>query len=489
MAYIVNKFDGTLIATVEDGTIDNTTNLRFIGKNYAGYGEIQNENFLHLLENFASGTQPSRPIGGQIWFDSSNSKLKFYDGSKFRTTGGAEVANTAPTGLTTGDFWWDTANSQLYAWDGASFILVGPQGVGTTVTQFVSRQIKDDVNADQFIIEGKLNNDTVLIFSSVSFTIGTTDPNNTITGFTKIRAGVTLRNTDGNTGVTNNANDRFWGTASDSDRLGGVLASEFVRGSNSAFNSIVRFADAGFTVGDSNDLKVSILNGNEGNIANEIGSLIDFKVNISGLVTSIATVTTDGLMPGSGNRSLGLSTDKWNEVHANNFKGTADSASAIKSGNTNYFGSESANPTTVALRDSNGSITANLFQGTATSSQYADLAEIYTTDKQYEVGTVMSIGGDEETTAYFDGSSVFGVVSDKPGFLMNQDAEGQPIAFVGRVPVKVKGAVEKGQKVYAADYGIATTTKKGDLVGFALESNSDESTKLVEVALRLINRL
>ena len=44
MAYTVNNFDGTLIATVEDGTIDNTTNLRFIGKNYAGYGEVLNEN-------------------------------------------------------------------------------------------------------------------------------------------------------------------------------------------------------------------------------------------------------------------------------------------------------------------------------------------------------------------------------------------------------------------------------------------------------------
>ena len=75
MAYIVNKFDGTLIATVQDGTVDQTTNLRFIGKNYAGYGEIQNENFLHLLENFASGSQRSKPISGQILFETSNSIL------------------------------------------------------------------------------------------------------------------------------------------------------------------------------------------------------------------------------------------------------------------------------------------------------------------------------------------------------------------------------------------------------------------------------
>ena len=78
MAYTINKYNNVQLTVVEDGTIDNTTNLRFIGKNYAGYGEIQNENFLHLLENFASGSQPSRPMGGQIWFDTSLSKLKFY---------------------------------------------------------------------------------------------------------------------------------------------------------------------------------------------------------------------------------------------------------------------------------------------------------------------------------------------------------------------------------------------------------------------------
>ena len=103
----------------------------------------------------------------------------------------------------------------------------------------------------------------------------------------------------------------------------------------------------------------------------------------------------------------------------------------------------------------------------------------------------MAIGGDAETTAFFDGGpfggNVFGVISGNPGFLMNKDAEGQAIAFVGRVPVKVTGAVEKGEKIYAADLGLGTTTKKGQLVGFALESNSDTSTKLVEVALRLIN--
>ena len=82
MAYVINLTNGGSLVTVEDGTIDQSTSLKLVGKNYAGYGEIQNENFIHLLENFASGNAPAGPLSGQVWFDSSLKKLKFYDGTK-----------------------------------------------------------------------------------------------------------------------------------------------------------------------------------------------------------------------------------------------------------------------------------------------------------------------------------------------------------------------------------------------------------------------
>src|SRR6056297_838183 len=107
MAYSIERTNGQTIAVVEDGTVDNTTDLKFIGKNYAGYGEIQNENFLYLLENFSGVNQPPRPVSGQVWFDSANSKLKFYDGGQWRTTGGSEISADQPSGLSIGDFWWD----------------------------------------------------------------------------------------------------------------------------------------------------------------------------------------------------------------------------------------------------------------------------------------------------------------------------------------------------------------------------------------------
>ena len=70
MSYTINRFNGTQVAIVADGTIDSTLDLKLIGKNYAGYGAVQNENFVYLLENFSGSSQPPRPVSGQLWFDS-----------------------------------------------------------------------------------------------------------------------------------------------------------------------------------------------------------------------------------------------------------------------------------------------------------------------------------------------------------------------------------------------------------------------------------
>ena len=146
MAYKVDRFNGTFLVNVNDGTIDTTTDLRFVGKNYAGYGEVQNENFLHLMENFANTTPPPKAVNGQIWYDSANKKLRFYDGNTFKIANGAETADTAPSGLQVGEFWWDTSAKQLYTWSGTDFILVGPQAspdLGASAV--LADSVKDDV--------------------------------------------------------------------------------------------------------------------------------------------------------------------------------------------------------------------------------------------------------------------------------------------------------------------------------------------------------
>ena len=94
----------------------------------------------------------------------------------------------------------------------------------------------------------------------------------------------------------------------------------------------------------------------------------------------------------------------------------------------------SANASTVALRDSSGDITANFFRGTAISAQYADIAEKYTTDQEYPVGTVMAVGGKEEARAAKTSDFAIGVISENPAMIMNEDSEGQAIALKGLGP-------------------------------------------------------
>ena len=113
MAYTINKTSGTILATVADGTIDTTTDITLVGKNYAGYGEFLNENQIKLLENFANSSAPSSPIAGQIWWDTTNSLLKVYTGSAFKTISASTASSSQPSSSVTGDLWWDTTNGQL----------------------------------------------------------------------------------------------------------------------------------------------------------------------------------------------------------------------------------------------------------------------------------------------------------------------------------------------------------------------------------------
>jgi hypothetical protein len=183
-------------------------------------------------------------------------------------------------------------------------------------------------------------------------------------------------------------------------------------------------------------------------------------------------------------------------VFATNFTGLAEKASAIVVSSTNRSGSESATSGTVAVRTSStetingqsipaGSLKATYFVGTATQAQYADLAEKYTTDQEYPVGTAMAVGGNAETRAAKASDICIGVISAEPAYLMNIDCDGQAIGLKGRVPVRVNGPVSKGQAVYAWQDGICTTIATNSLVGVALEDNDSSEEKLVECVLKV----
>ena len=136
---------------------------------------------------------------------------------------------------------------------------------------------------------------------------------------------------------------------------------------------------------------------------------------------------------------------------------------------------------------SNGVVTfSQAITGQASSALYADLAEKYTTDAEYSPGTIVSVGGDEEMTqATSEDDYIAGVISTQPAFLMNNAIDGQDIALVGRVPVRVVGSVSKGQPVFVANNGCASANGQGKIVGIAIETNSDLGEKNVECMLKV----
>ena len=139
-----------------------------------------------------------------------------------------------------------------------------------------------------------------------------------------------------------------------------------------------------------------------------------------------------------------------------------------------------------------GTVTANLFDGTATSARYADLAENYVADAQYEPGTVLIFGGQHEVTASRqpDSNKIAGVVSTAPGVLMNKDCEGEyvvALAFTGRVPTKVKGTISKGDMMVSSNIeGVAVASDNpaiGTVIGKALENYDSEEVGVIEVVV------
>ena len=258
MAYQINKTDGTIVATVADGQIDDrSTDITLIGKNYSGFGEIFNENLVKILENFAETTQPDHPLRGQIWFDSSQSKLKVYNGISFVPVSSATISSTQPSTLATGDLWYDDVGQQLFFFDGASAILLAPSySSSQSLSGLRVDTILDTLNQTR-VITSLYNNGILLgIFAKDSFS-----PKIAITGYTgSIAPGF-------NVGTL--ANFKIRATCTNSDSLGGAPATTYVRTDTAnAINGQLQITvDAGLIVGSANQGSFFVTDGNV-NLAN-----------------------------------------------------------------------------------------------------------------------------------------------------------------------------------------------------------------------------
>jgi hypothetical protein len=443
----------------------------------------------------------------------------------------------------------------------------------------VSQVVKDTLGNNHTIVKFQAGGDVISIVSKDAFTLNSTI--NPITGFTTIKKGVNLVNTNGTTGVTS-TDHYFWGTASNAARLGGYPASEYIRLGEVSFDNEISFKDTGLTIGDQNDLRIRVENGDEPVIENRLGNTITLRVRVSDSdLRNVGIISSTGMVPGTTNFfNLGSTASRWANIYSTTFTGdvlgnltgntlgvhrgnilassetlafnaatqtfigsftgtltgnvignitgtatnslslnslvgeqTAVATSvALRDGSANLTANRfigvtdrsdrsriddaavdtdpnyrSAKTTktanTIAARDGAGNLLANTFDGTATAAQYADLAEKYLADQDYEVGTVVAIGGEKEVTAARYGDRAIGVVSANPGFMMNKDLVGGTyIALKGRVPVKVTGSVQKGQRLVAANDGtaVAAVPHANDVFAIALESNNNVEVKTIE---------
>jgi len=289
MAYQIQYTDSTNLdkpaLTVEDNTINNSTSLEFPGRNVTGYGTIIAENFLHLLEHFASNSAPENAVEGQLWYDNTTgvNQLKIYDGTSWSSAGGLKKGNSEPDLATSlpGDLWANTDTQQLYLYTGSGWILVGPRFSSGARTGAEPEFIEDTLSNLQPVVSNYVNGDRVCIISSESFT-----PKTLIIGFQTIKSGVNL-NSNYNTywGVAEKAAALLVGTTT-------VSANNFLRSdatSNTNFALNVRNS-SGLSVGEDTQLNVGI-DGAAGVIFHKTsGSNLDIRMNNNGAIRTVIRV-------------------------------------------------------------------------------------------------------------------------------------------------------------------------------------------------------
>jgi len=400
MPYILNLTTGSQLISVADGTVDNSTGLTFLGKNFSGYGQPFEENFIKLLENFSSpGTSNvpilpvlSNPLQGQLWFNSTSRQLYIsYDGNQFKGIGSITVGSTSTvSNPADGDMFWDNGILYGYQASAGNYVNIGPTNGSQFSSWIYGRIFAANGITQNSVIIGKVGNSPVVSFSNQS-TYAPQNLNlisgNSLNTFTVIKQGITLPNADASTGVssvTTTSGYLLWGTAADA------------------------------------------INARNVSVKSQSNISSNFYVPLSNVTNgSVSLVTTSSF----------------------------------------YYN-------------------AGVLNATASSAYYADLAERYEADAEYDEGTVLIIGGDKEVTVtdQFGDTRVVGVVSKNPAYLMNKDAGSDKthpaIALKGRVPCKVQGHVRKGDLIVTSStpgYGCAAfyNVFAGTVIGKALGSQSE----------------
>lgn len=578
MAYVINLTDGTTFATIADGTVNTSSSMILVGKNYAGYGEFLDENFIHLLENSSNTTSPAAPLTGQLWWDKTNTLLKVYNGTIWKTISAATSSASAPTSNVTGDLWYDSTNQQLKVYTGSGFIVVGPAFSASSGTAgAIPETINDSASNPHFVTSLYVNNQRISI---VSLDAAFTPASPTNTNFPTIYPGITVTKSGSSvlSGNVVNAGNVTIGaggattvivTSTGANVTGYVNATGNITGGNVSTSGLItvtgnvtggNIITAGIVSSTGNitggNVSATTYTGTTVTVTGNVtggnlgtGGLVSATGNVSGgnlvagLLVQGTTVSATGNVTGGNLITGGLITVTGNITSSGNIAGSyflgngalltgisaAVSVAKIQNGTSevnipasggtifaNVAGT--ANVMTIsssgvvvsgitvpsiAKSGSNavGNIgsSSNYFNqvfATATTALYADVAERFHADEFLEPGTVVELGGIKEITrSRVDLSdTVFGVISTRPAYTMNggagEDDTHPKVAMTGRVPVKVTGIINKGDRLVSAGNGIARAARPGEaspfnVIGRALEAKLVDGEGTIEAIVSI----
>ena len=295
MPYIVNFTDreNKTPITVYDNTSNADTSLDFPGRNVTGYGQIIAENFLALLENFASGNAPTNPVEGQLWYNSLEGILQIWDNTQWKAASNIQKSTSEPSveSARVGELWVDTTNQQLYVFSGSSWILVGPNFSTGLQSGPVVESIIDSDNFDRVIVTFYVEDKPIIIISKDSFT-----PKNSINGFSAIKTGINITSLDvGDGGFL----PKFYGTAIAADALNvagtAVAAAKFLRSdtTNTTEQNFNIRNNAGLTIGVDGTFSLTA-SSTAAKIYNATaGASIDLQTNRNGVPDTVLKIVNN----------------------------------------------------------------------------------------------------------------------------------------------------------------------------------------------------
>jgi hypothetical protein len=317
MAYTINKTDGTVVATITDGTVDNSTTLALFGKSYSGFGEALNENLVKLLENTASTAAPSAPLKGELWFDTTTNQIKVYDGTSFKPTGGAKSSTSLPTSPSAGDLWLDATNDQVFVYTGdarshqvnSKWELIGPAFTAGQTQSGWKIETLASSGGNKVVSSMYAGATRVAILSKETFT-----PSVSQTGFASIKAGITLNSTLGGVFEGSSSQASSIDVSSTSNTSGTVIAGgNFLRAdaADTTTGALTVDADGGVIIGDAQELSVTVSSNDVTIAQTSLDKDLKFTVNDGGatktpiqLVGSTGAITLTGDVSITGNLNI-----------------------------------------------------------------------------------------------------------------------------------------------------------------------------------------